>query len=742
MCPLLLCLGVLGCAGVPHARRGVGSLQIRGMHQLDERALAVCLATRERGTLAIDISTNPSPACNKPPFDAGHIRWSLFSWPWEQYPIYDRVVFERDVERVTRWYRAHGFYDATVLSSQVTPPTDPTGGGEAAVITVDVQEGPPVRVKDISVTGTSDLPRDLRAQVEAAMVLRPRDRFDEVLYDQGKQTIARELREASYARANVRGTVTIDRQLHEAHIVYTVEHGPACHFGDLAIYVDDPGVPGGPIVAAARIDRDQPFSQSAVDDAERAIYALGAFSSVEVQPDVDSDAQDLSEIDVKITAHTGALQRRGVGLGVQIGSVAQLNSNYQVTETVPQWDVHILGIFEDRNFLSGLRHLRLELRPRLIFANAFPGVTTPYPGLIVSADLRQPGFFEARTNLHVNARYDIGPDPFGRQFFRQTFDTSVGPERTFFKGKLYTAIGLHLLLSVPSELPGATVLSDPADPMSPRVQAPVPEDQSQYLIGFVEQTVRLDLRNDPANPREGFFAQVTAQESPFESGWQFVRVTPDVRAYLPLPLGIVIAARFAVGIQAVLWHDPALPETLMRTANETGAPAQGLLGPDAYRLRGGGANSDRGYLPGQLGGPTLGTFSSADQAVRLDRSDAAHATIADRLIANDSLRGGLRRWEASLEIRVPLSPEFGLVFFADMGDVSPTTDFRFYALALSVGFGIRYRTIVGPIRLDLGIRVPGVQCLEQAANCPAPPLDQNLLVAIPGALHITIGESF
>src|SRR5262249_42547931 len=109
--PLTAIVLAAGCASVPHGRRGVSSLPIRGMDRMDERSLAVCLATRERGSLAVDVSTNPAPACNAPPFDARHLRWSIFSWPWTDWPVYDRVVFERDVQRVTRWYRARGFYD-------------------------------------------------------------------------------------------------------------------------------------------------------------------------------------------------------------------------------------------------------------------------------------------------------------------------------------------------------------------------------------------------------------------------------------------------------------------------------------------------------------------------------------------------------------------------------------------------------------------------------------------------------
>jgi outer membrane protein assembly factor BamA len=188
-------------------------------------------------------------------------------------------------------------------------------------------------------------------------------------------------------------------------------------------------------------------------------------------------------------------------------------------------------------------------------------------------------------------------------------------------------------------------------------------------------------------------------------------VTPEVRGYVPLPLGIVIAMRFAIGAVFILDADPGLDGTSQR------------LGPQRYRLRGGGATSVRGYLPGDLG---------------------------------DSAEGGLRRWEASLEFRFPLSPDFSAVLFGDIGDVHAGRSdtnvfgpeeprFRFDYWHLSAGVGLRYLTIVGPLRLDLGFQIPDAQVLGQddqtAIGIPKSRI--NFIFAdVPGALHLTIGEAF
>ncbi len=215
---------------------------------------------------------------------------------------------------------------------------------------------------------------------------------------------------------------------------------------------------------------------------------------------------------------------------------------------------------------------------------------------------------------------------------------------------------------------------------------------------FLDPYAHLDLRDDPRRPRRGAFFGLATQLAGFllPSSWDYVRAEPQARFYVPLPLRSVLAMRFALGALFILRADPQLEDF------------SELLGPEPFRLRGGGANSNRGFVPGDLG---------------------------------DGIEGGRRRWEASVEWRLPLSTDFGIAVFADTGDVSRGTTFRFDHLQLSLGGGLRYQTIVGPLRVDVGYRVPGAQVLGE----PDPParflLDLGFL-RFPGALHITIGEAF
>ena len=67
---------------------------------------------------------------------------------------------------------------------------------------------------------------------------------------------------------------------------------------------------------------------------------------------------------------------------------------------------------------------------------------------------------------------------------------------------------------------------------------------------------------------------------------------------------------------------------------------------------------------------------------------------------------------------------------------------RLYVPHLSVGFGIRYPTPVGPLRVDLGFRVPGAQRIGGPVDPTIDgPVPGNFL-GIPVALAIGLGEAY
>lgn len=718
------------CAEIPRGRYGIEHLKFHGMSQLDSEALRSCLVTEQRDKVTLGIGALISPTCGDPPFDRKRASLRLFAMPWTDWPVYDEAIFKLDLERLQRWYQARGFYGARVLDVTFKPTTarvnDNCQGPSCKVdITVNVDEGKPVVVRKLIINVAGQPTPEMRLMIDKALILKKGDRFDEAGYDVAREALAQVLREHGYARAKTTGEVVINRGLVVADLIFNVETGPLCHFGNVRVEDKSKGkVPHAPILAATLLTKGQLYRESAIEDAQRSIYALGAFSAVTVHGELKET--EGPEIPVVITVEPRRQSLYLIGAGILSGT-SQSGQAAEEGISIPQWDVHLLASYENRNFLGGLRRLRIEERPRLLFLASFPGVPSDSPrfGNTISARFTQPGVGDPRTNLFVEARWDNGPDPF-LLFFRNDVGVALGFERGFFKQRLNGRIALHQeVMEVSRRQPITDHIRDTLNARYAAQYKGTPitvndkqtvfyDDPRGYLLPFAEQRITLDLRDNAANPSKGFFATMTAHEAVREWGpsWTYIRLTPDMRGYAPLGLGIVLASRVALGWLEVLNSSDKLDQQAR------------ILGANAYRLRGGGANSNRGFAAGRLG---------------------------------DGLTGGTRRWEASLELRVPLTKSLFIVGFGDMGDVNAGFDvirtyngervvptfvkryggFRFDHLNTAVGGGLRYHTPIGPVRLDVAGR-PSV--LGWHSND-----DQRMNLGFAkfrGAVQLTIGEAF
>jgi translocation and assembly module TamA len=732
-----------GCATIPEPQWGVDRLEFEGVERVDPETLRVCLATHEREAVKLGLSALSEPKCGVPPFDKERASFRLWAWPWKDYPTYEEGVLKLDVQRVERWYQARGYYRAHVVKVEFQPAkmNEPVPCKEDCTgrIVVHVVEGEPVRLRSVKLEGNEGLDPALREDMLEVIneELAQNDIFDEAVYAKAREDVAKVLREAGYARAKVTGDVAVHRGLLYADATIRVEAGPVCTLGPVVIKSGSK-IPEEPVVAAAKVERGARYSESALASAQHAVYGLNAFSSVTVRGDFEANPSS-SEIPIIIEVSPRRESEPMIGAGIMSGV---LSTGPLAGEgiSVPQWDVHLLGSYAHRNFLGGLRQFRIEERPRLLFLGPFPSVPEDSPQFANSIQARfsQPGVIEARTSLFVESGWDYGPDPF-LLFFRHDLTNAMGLEREFFEGRLQGRLAAHAEFMqvtrrqpiIGDDLDKGDMDMDGVDDRECQWPLPLNEEReaclpASYRLPYLEQRVIVDLRDNGTTPTKGGYFSMGAHEAlPVgERSWFYLRLTPDLRGYAPLGLGFVLAGRFTIGSLHIFDAGDKLDE-------EASA-----LGPQAYRLRGGGANGNRGFAPGGLG---------------------------------DGVTGGTSKWESSIELRIPLAKNFSLAGFADAGDVyaprcdpSPTAKermeaetrgespapscdrqrvaFRFNHLNTAVGGGLRYRTIVGPIRLDVGYRPSKLQRADGSASDA--PEAKSFGLKFNGAIHLTIGESF
>jgi len=746
-------ISLSGCATIPDGRYGVDELELEGVQELDPYALRACLATRERDSLALDLSKSPSPNCGVPPFDARRIHLPLWRWPWSEWPLYDPGVFERDLGRVERWYRARGYYGARIVETRAEP-EDALYGATAKAeeneirLHLKIEEGSPVRIASVGIDGVNALEEDVGRAVLAELdALEPNQRFDEAELDRTKARILRSLRDAGYATALVQSEATVDPKLGSANIQFHVRSGPYSELGDVCVEGHG-SLPARLILQASDLKPGEAYSLRDLEDARTRIYQMRVFSDVEIiagridpksgaaqfrgqegiregewlafhdhdaltapeTPAAVEEEEDQGErvcrlsghdtvrprIPIEIRVKPAKLYRFGVGTGIQIG----VEDGQRAYTAARQWDTHVFAYLELRNFFGGLRRFRIEERPKLVFLSDFPEAKDARGdrgfelGNNLSTLLEWPAFLEARTLLRVTGVWDRGPDPFGGGFIRDDIVLSLGPSRDFLRNRLRASAAITYNPYIPKDNGNEAVAFE------------------RYNLLFLQQALEWDSRDDRSSPNRGTYARLELSETLPSSDWSYLRLIPEVRHYLPLPYGLVLAARAGVGLIEI-YETRAKTDELRR------------LGPRPYRLRGGGPYSVRGVQAGALG--------TRDTDLVLGDNDLPKG-----------FAGGTRSWITSIELRVPLGESLGIAAFLDAGDVDggygdTAGAFRFDHPNTTLGTGIRYKTIVGPLRLDIGWLVPGLQGNNaDSRNVPV----RDPLFKVKGAVHITIGEAF
>ncbi|HKQ70790.1 MAG TPA: BamA/TamA family outer membrane protein, partial [Polyangiaceae bacterium] len=404
-------------------------------------------------------------------------------------------------------------------------------------------------------------------------------------------------------------------------------------------------------------------------------------------------------------------------------------------------DVHGLLGWEHRNFLGGMRRLALEERPSLVF---FPTALSEFrpphrflPANSASVTLRQPAFPEARTTTSVRLENNIYPvlvtpvNP-NQEVFPGYFEirAATGPERYFpfiaFRG----AVIYNFQANFPFAYAGQV------NPAFDRVVA-----------SYIDLRGQFDLRDDPIVPRQGFLLQNSLQFAGgiFGGDAEDVRIRPEMRMYVPVSGDVVIAARAVLGLLLPRNYGSTLGTDFLLLPPFEAAARPYIRDLQLTYFRGffaGGADSNRGYGYRDIGPHGVNPlFIPGTVAEEQERCQVGSSLYDDRLCLVAT--GGLSLWEASIELRTPIYGDFGAAFFVDTADVSPNKlNIRLYVPHLSVGVGMRYATPVGPLRLDVGLRVPGMQKIGAPINpLQDGPLPPNFL-GLPIALSIAIGEAY
>jgi outer membrane protein insertion porin family len=609
----------------------------------------------------------------------------------------DTLEVKRDPIRLLYFYSQHGF-TGTKVGARVD-----TVRKSAVRVVFGIQEGDPIIVKDLTITGLDSVPRSDR--IIRDLPIKVGERFDKIAMEASRDTILRRLRNNGYPAADLFRSYESDSAARVASVKLDVATGPRAHLGAVNITVTPregatEQISKSQVQKALGFEPGDLYRERELEDAKRALYLSDAYRHVEVRPDTASLAPSGdSTIDVDVTLAETFMRSLRPSVGWATLDCFRTQVDYS-----------------DAGFLGGLRRLDISARASKIGVG-YPTEVTGMLGDICS---------KAREDVYSDTlNYYVGATLHQTSLFglRMLPSLTVYSElRSEYKVyQRYTPLGG--ILSLNQQLPrriGATYayqLEYGRTNAEPAIFCGVIGICDVNEQNFLKRSQRLatlsgtfgrDRRNNPFYPTGGSTMSVELRTANQLIGsdpdLQFNKILGDVSWYWALPRNSVLVARLRGGLvfgrQVTLGTDTT------------------VFIPQQERLFAGGANTVRGYKQNELGPvvylPDKYLVCTAPTGECVEPTVAAPDTVyfSSDPAAKKSRTlpvGGNSVLVANLELRMPspyISDKLQFAFFADAGQVwtrgGAGIEESFSSVRITPGVGIRLASPVGPIRLDVG----------------------------------------
>jgi outer membrane protein assembly complex protein YaeT len=601
-------------------------------------------------------------------------------------------------------YRSRGFARAVAQPAVTELPADGTAGDDRRVLVrVNVTEGVRTVVGSIAFTGNTVLGEpELRASM-TTVTGRP---YSEVELTQDRDRIDLDYRNRGYESVVVQPAVTLADNGTRADIRFSISEGPQ-------ILVDDIIIVGNQRTSTETIERELllkpggPLGYSALIESQQRLAALGLFRRIRIDPLAQGGDP---RRDVLVQVEEAPPTTIGYGGGVEGGT--RLRPTGEGGTAEERFEIAPRGFFEigRRNLWGKNRSVnlftRVSLRSRDLFVSRsgvpLPAVTSDDGGYgfneyRVYGTLREPRLFGTRADVLVTGILD--------QAIRSSFNfitREVRAEAGLRITRRYSAAGRYSYEH--------TRLFDEKfeEDEKPLIDRFFPQVR---ISGFSTSFIR-DTRNDLVDPDSGTFAILDSEVAAraFGSEVGYVKSFLQGFGYYRLPVQRRTVAAFSARVGAAHGFRREVPRV-----DENGQPVLGADGrpivdivqdlPASKRFFAGGDTTVRGFSLDRLGTPE---------------------TISD----SGFPKGGNGLVVLNAELRMALFGGFGGAVFLDAGNVfEKASGIDLSQLRSAAGFGLRYRSPVGPIRIDLGFK------LDRRELSPGR-LERR------SVLHISLGQAF
>ncbi|MEO5589478.1 MAG: BamA/TamA family outer membrane protein [Gemmatimonadaceae bacterium] len=598
----------------------------------------------------------------------------------------NREELKRDVLRAKVFYWKRGFRETGVDTLVARK------GEDDAIVTFLIDEGKPTVVTDITVTQSK--PVLGQRAIDSRLLIKKQQPLNLIKLDSTLVFLAQGLWNQGYADAIVDTTVVIDPDARTATVGIDLNPRWKATVSDIIVEGNEK-VETSTILKSLTLRPGSLFKRSELLRSQRALYESNLFKRAAIEIPRQSDSSKV--IIVNVTE--APLRESRLSFGFNTVDFFQTEGRFT--------NYNFFGRARRLDIQAGLGNLfARSLNSRFIFRDAFSGVIDQRsryfaPTYNASVSFREP-WFGSQGN-------ELGASVFGHRrtapgiYIDKGFGSSVAFTREVVERVTATADYRFELNRVDAGDVYFCINFGVCD------QPTLGALRQRHRLSPLTLTTTINRANKPLSPTRGYRATADFETaSAFTlSDFRYNRASADAAVYRPFRSNGSIAGHLRLG-----WVD-ALESTVSAIGLNTGDAA--ILHP-RKRFYAGGSRSVRGFGENQLGPRVLTIPSSklrggdpactADVNITLCNPNAAGISRAD---FEARPLGGNFVAETSVEFRVPLIGQLVGAVFVDAGYVSQKTNPTLPGskTAITPGFGVRYLSPVGPIRVDFGIN-PGL----------------------------------
>ena len=571
-----------------------------------------------------------------------------------------------DREALESYYRLQGFSEAAAA----TPDVKLNDAAGTMTVAFTVTEGPQTIVKTVTTEGIEEI----HTRKMPELKLEAGQPLNLQFVQEDRVALQTYFANTGHTEVQVAPRVAVSEDKTSATVTYVVAEGPHIDIGEVVVrgntYTDRDVV-----LRRSELDPGDPFSYQSLLEAQQDLYRLGIFDRVEIDPQRAGTTSSDRDVVIHVEEGKNLTLAGSIGLRLARGQTDFNGDTETPTGEEPPDEISSSG--------GGT-----ELHERFSIAAAHRNLfgTGRYLGLeLVFGREEQEAFLTYREPFV--SRWDV---PLQLQIFQSDDSTRIGTT-ILQRGLSIEASKVsrrRTRWSVRYEYRISTCEGDelcerlrenkPIETLDPELQT--------IQISSITPTFFWDTRNDIIDPHRGFFGSGAIEYAfpMLSANAHFLKEYIQGAWYIPLSKQTVVALAGRVGL--IQNFARKLPEIGQLEGDELPIPL-------SERFTAGGENTHRAFPLELLGNLCVDPEEPVDCEPTLFRE-----TENSRVLP----LGGSGLFLLNAEYRFPIFTSVGGAIFADVGNVFAKT-IRFDNLRWGAGFGLRYLSPVGPIRVDLGV---------------------------------------